>query len=216
MAIVGPPRPAASRAASRARARRPRSPRRSGPGTGSRSRRRARSGSAGRRSRPSSASRRADRARRRRAPPRRARAPRGSRRRRERKTSEQGQRHHHHARPPRRTSSASFSAPAEAVDHHRDPRDRRSCRRAGQSRVRACPSAQACARRRFVDDGADQPQGAVTFGIAQIRPQAHDDLGRVVVGEQVGEPSLRRAARAAQVEDDRGDEVRGCRGWAGW
>ncbi len=62
------------------------------------------------------------------------------------------------------------------------------------------------ARGRVVDRFADQTEGTAAFGRAEVGAQAQDDLGRVVVREEVGQLRLRGAARAAQVEDDGGEE----------
>ena len=63
------------------------------------------------------------------------------------------------------------------------------------------------ARRRVLDRGFDQPDGAMAFAFAEVGAQTDDDLGGPGVGEEIGQSRLRRTPRAREVEDDRGDEV---------
>ena len=64
------------------------------------------------------------------------------------------------------------------------------------------------ARGRFRRRLADQLQGPVALGVAQIGPQPQDDLRRVAVREEIGEPRLGGARGAVAIEDDGGGEVR--------
>ena len=186
-------------------------PRRGVPGTGSRSRRRGRSGSAGRRPRPSSGE-----------PPTRSRRPktiaaearasaRGSRRRRLRKASSRTIAITTIATPKSR-SSASFRARAIAVDDDRGAGD--DVFAAVQDEARFGFAAFAPQALRGVVSATasfDQADRPAAFGFAEVRLQPDDDLGRVGVREEVGEPRLRRAPRLGEVEDDGGDEFFVCR-----
>ncbi len=49
-------------------------------------------------------------------------------------------------------------------------------------------------------------EGAIAFAGAEVRLEPNRNLGRVAVGEEVGEPRLRCAPGAGEVEDDGGDE----------
>ena len=184
-----------------------RRPRRSGPGAGSRSRRRGRSGSAGRRSRPSSASRRPGRGGRRRAPRRPGPAPgaaaAGASGRRAGATTAMTA-----TATARRTSRASSSAPptpstttGHAGDHVAAAVEREAGRRL------ALPPRRPARGVVSLDRGPDQLDRPVALGVAEVGPQPDDDLRRAPVREEVGEARLRRPARAAQVEDDGGGEV---------
>ena len=110
---------------------------------------------------------------------------------------------------PKRTSSASFSASREPVDHDRGAGDDVAAAVQLEAGRGLALLGAGLARRRVVDRGLDQLERAASRS-ASLRSglQPHDDLGRVAVGEEVGEPRLRRAAGAAEVEDDGGDEFR--------
>ena len=159
VAIVGPPRARGCPRRLDARRGPLPPPRRSGPGTGSRSRRRGRSGSAGRRSRPSSASRRGGRRGRRRSPRRRARAPAAA------AAGASGRRASRisaitASATAKRTQQRVLERPCEAVDDDRGAGDDVAAALRARSRARACPSS------------AQALRGVVSSTAASISPIA--------------------------------------------
>ena len=93
-----------------------------------------------------------------------------------------------------RTSRASFSARARPSTTTGDPGDHVAAALAAAKQGAGAPVVAAgLARRGVVDRVADQLQGPVALGVAQVGPQAQDDLRRVAVGEEVGEARLGRA-----------------------
>ena len=96
--------------------------------------------------------------------------------------------------------------PGDAVDDDRRAGDHVFAAAEGEARRRFAVFGARFARRRFGDRFLDQPDRVAPFGFAQPRFQPQDDLGRVGVREEVGEPRLRRAPRLGEVEDDGRDE----------
>ena len=118
---------------------------------------------------------------------------------------EQGQRHHHQ-RDREEDEQGVLQRPFEAVDDDRGAGDDVAAALQLEAGRRGPVLGAGLARRRVVDGGFDQLERAVAFGGAEPGLEPDQDLGRVAVGEEVGEARLRGAAGAGEVEDDGGDE----------